>query len=93
MFRNYLTTTLRNLHRHRSYAVINVLGLALGIACAVIIFTGSAVRNSFDHFTAWPTAPYRIVQHTQFAEGEEHWGETAYPLPAALRADFPVSNT
>ncbi|MBD0259585.1 MAG: ABC transporter permease, partial [Cytophagales bacterium] len=31
-----------------------------------------------------------VVQHTQFAGGEEHWGETAYPLPAALRADFPA---
>ena len=90
MFRNYLTTTLRNLHRHRSYAVINVLGLALGIACAVIIFTAVRYETSFDHFHRLAGRTYRIVQHTQFAEGEEHWGETAYPLPAALRADFPA---
>jgi predicted permease len=90
MFRNYLTTTLRNLHRHRGYAVINVLGLALGITCAVIIFTAVRYETSFDHFHRLAGRTYRIVQHTQFAEGEEHWGETAYPLPAALRADFPV---
>ena len=90
MFRNYLTTTFRNLHRHRSYAVINVLGLALGIACAVIIFTVVRYETSFDHFHRLAGRTYRIVQHAQFAGGEEHWGETAYPLPAALRADFPA---
>jgi predicted permease len=90
MFRNYLTTTLRNLHRHRSYAVINVMGLALGIACAVIIFTLVRYETSFDHFHRLADRTYRIVQHAQFAGGEEHWGETAYPLPAALRADFPA---
>ncbi|MBD0257279.1 MAG: ABC transporter permease, partial [Cytophagales bacterium] len=71
MFRNYLTTTFRNLHRHRGYAVINVLGLALGITCAVILFTAVRYETSFDHFHRLADRTYRVVQHTQFAGGEE----------------------
>ena len=38
MFRNYLKTALRNIVRYKVYSLINILGLAVGIACAVMIF-------------------------------------------------------
>ena len=38
MFRNYLTSTLRRLARSRTYTAINVLGLAIGMACAILIY-------------------------------------------------------
>jgi hypothetical protein len=84
MFRNYLTTTLRNLHRHRGYATINVLGLALGITCAVIIFTGVRYETGFDHFHRLAGRTYRIVQHTQFAEGRGALGAKR-PTPCRRR--------
>ncbi len=36
MFRNYLTTALRNLLRHKLYSMINVGGLAIGLAAAIL---------------------------------------------------------
>ena len=36
MFRNYLTTALRNLLRHKLYAIINIGGLAIGLAAAIL---------------------------------------------------------
>ena len=37
MFRNYLTVALRNILRHRLYSAINIAGLAVGLACAILI--------------------------------------------------------
>ena len=37
MFRNYLTIALRNITKHKLYSFINIAGLALGLACAILI--------------------------------------------------------
>ena len=41
MLRNYLKIALRNLARHRGYAFINILGLAVGIAASVLVIIGA----------------------------------------------------
>jgi len=38
MFRNYLKIALRNLRRNKAYSVINITGLATGIACSLLIY-------------------------------------------------------
>jgi|GEM_PF-4471320 len=38
MLKNYLTVAIRNLLRHKMHSVINILGLAVGMACCVLIF-------------------------------------------------------
>ena len=43
MFKNYVKIAYRNLLRHKGYTATNVVGLALGIACCVLIFL--YVRN------------------------------------------------
>ena len=42
MFRNYFKTAVRNFKRNKSYALINTLGLAIGIAACFLIFLVSA---------------------------------------------------
>ncbi len=50
MFRNYLAAALNNLSRNRLYAAISILGLAVGMAAAIL--TGLYIRDelTFDHF-------------------------------------------
>ena len=38
MFKNYLKVAFRSLNRNRIYAVINILGLALGLAVTILVF-------------------------------------------------------
>jgi len=50
MFRNYFKIGWRNLVRHKAYAAINIVGLSLGIACAILIFTLVTFHLGFDKF-------------------------------------------
>ncbi|MBT3606559.1 MAG: ABC transporter permease, partial [Candidatus Latescibacteria bacterium] len=50
MFKNYITVAIRNLARHKVYSFINILGLAVGMACCVLI--GLYIYNelNYDNF-------------------------------------------
>ena len=61
MFRNYLKVAVRNLLRHKIYAFINVLGLAVGIAASVLIFLYVKDETSYDRFHAKSDRIYRIT--------------------------------
>jgi putative ABC transport system permease protein len=50
MFRNYLKVAFRYLSKHKGYTVINVLGLAVGIACCILIMQFVKIEWSFDSF-------------------------------------------
>ena len=50
MFRNYLTIAIRNLLRHRVYSAINILGLAVGMACCFLILLFVQDELSYDRF-------------------------------------------
>ncbi len=50
MFKNYLKVTLRNIARQKGYAVINIMGLAIGIACFILIAFWVVDELSYDQF-------------------------------------------
>ncbi len=50
MLRNYLKVALRNLFKHKAYSFINIFGLALGMASAVLILLFVRYERSYDRF-------------------------------------------
>lgn len=50
MFKNYLKISLRNIKRHRSYSFINIMGLAIGIACCMLIILWVQNESNYDCF-------------------------------------------
>lgn len=89
MFRNYLKTAFRNLKRNKSYAIINVLGLAVGIAASLLIFLVIQFESSFDNFHKKKNEIYRLgtAFHTQ--DGVSYSDGISFPVAPALRVDFP----
>jgi len=89
MFRNYLITALRNLVRSRLYAFINITGLAIGFAAALLI--GLFVRDEFNYDTWLPGHEriYRISAHVLL--GGETFASDIIPLgaPAMLKQEVP----
>lgn len=66
MFRNYLTTALRNLAKHKVYAFINVFGLAIGMAACLVIFLFISDELSFDGFHQKKDRIYRLDEVQSF---------------------------
>ncbi len=50
MFFNYLKLTLRNIRRHKAFSFINIAGLAIGIACCILIMLWVQDELSYDRF-------------------------------------------
>jgi putative ABC transport system permease protein len=50
MFRNYFKTAFRNLARNKVYSFINIAGLSMGLACAMLIMLYIKDEVSFDRF-------------------------------------------
>ena len=50
MIKNYFTVAWRNVARSKTYALINILGLAIGMACTLLIFLWVNHEMSYDKF-------------------------------------------
>ncbi len=50
MLRNYLKIALRNMNRHKGYSFINMAGLAIGMACCILILLYVTDELSYDRF-------------------------------------------
>jgi putative ABC transport system permease protein len=89
MFRNYFKTAWRNLSKNKGYALINILGLAVGIAASILIFVVLRFETSFDNFHAKKDQIYRIGTEFHDQDGISYSGGSAFPVAPALRIDFP----
>jgi hypothetical protein len=87
MLQNYLTTARRTLARHKSYTVINVLGLVLGISCGLLIFSLVNYHLTFDKFHANADRIYRVTSELH-NETVSKYGNVPQPIAAAMRDDF-----
>ena len=65
MIKNYFKIAWRNLVRHKAYSAINIAGLAVGIASALLIFMVVSYELSYDTFQKNYDNVYRIVTKTK----------------------------
>lgn len=89
MFKNYLKTASRNLKRNKTYALINVLGLAVGIAACLLIFLVIRFETSFDNFHSKKDQIYRVGTEFHSQDGVDYSGGVSFPVAPALKIDFP----
>lgn len=62
MFKNYLKVAVRNLWKNKGFSSINIFGLAIGIACSLLIFLFIKDELSYDRFHKQSDNMYRIVK-------------------------------
>lgn len=88
---SYFKVGVRNLLRKRNYTIINILGLAVGIAVCMIIFIIIQFHTSFENFHSKKDRIYRIVTESQQTDTKDITTSRAvpFPLPQGLRAAFP----
>jgi len=90
MFKNYLTVAIRNLLRNKLYSVINIFGLAIGLACCLLILLFLQDELRFDQFHKKVDRVYAVFRE-QRTPGSTPGASpaTSGPLGAALAKDFP----
>jgi putative ABC transport system permease protein len=88
MLKNYLTIALRNLRRQKGYTFINVTGLAVGMACCLLIGLYIEDELSFDRFHE--DVEQLMIMTYQSARGPEEFGNiTPYPLASMMERELP----
>lgn len=90
MFRNYIKFTLRNLGKLRVYMLLNLVGLTVGISCALLALVFFMDETSFDKFHADADDLYRVVRTTQSATGVvDVRADVSGLLGPTLASEFP----
>ncbi len=89
MLKNHLTISFRNLFRNKGYTIVNMLGLAVGIAVCLLIFLIIRFETSFDNFHVNKDHIYRVVSVFKMPTGPDYEPGVAFPTAPALRVDYP----
>ncbi|WP_336517738.1 ABC transporter permease [Pollutibacter soli] len=87
MIRNYFKVAWRNLRKHKSYTTINVIGLAMGLACSILIFTIVSFHLNFDQFHNDSDRIYRLTSKWT-GETTNYSPAVPQPLGKAFRNEF-----
>ncbi|MFD2573012.1 ABC transporter permease [Spirosoma soli] len=90
MFQNYLKISLRHLRLQRSYALLNTIGLSVGIAGGLLIFLFLRHHLSTDRHHAKFDRIFRIDTDLYLADGSiEYNAEAPLPMAQTLRTAYP----
>ena len=87
MFQNYLKVAFRKMMRQKIFSLINIAGLAIGMAICILIFLWVQDELNYDRFHENTNNIYRIVMNDQ--NYEVKWPVVSIPVGPALKQDFP----
>ena len=90
MFKNYFKIIARNLWRNKLYALINIVGLGVGIATIVWAFQNYRFSFSFNNFHKDSKNIFRVVSKVQGSDNLK--GICPMPVAAVAKNDFSVVN-
>jgi putative ABC transport system permease protein len=89
MIKNYLIIALRNLSRRGTFSVINIAGLAIGIACSILILMWVDHELSYDRFHPGFNDTYRLGFRAEMLGTSMDVPVAMAPLAGVLRETFP----
>ncbi len=89
MIRNYFKIAWRNLYKYKVFSVINILGLAIGVAAFWLITLYVTDELSYDRYNVKADRIFRVVQHGTWNGGSFNLAVTSVPYAAALKNDYP----
>jgi len=94
MIKNYFKIAFRNLQRNKIYSFINIAGLSMGLACAILILLYVKDEVSYDRFHANVKNIYRVVTDNKDKEGNQRKdGNTGYLQGPLFKQNVPGIET
>ena len=89
MIKNYLQIAFRNLWKHKGFSAINIAGLALGMACSLLILLWVQDERSVDAFHKNGKDLYYVYERNTLGGKIESWYWTQGPLAEELKKEIP----
>ncbi|MGX5852836.1 ABC transporter permease [Dyadobacter jiangsuensis] len=89
MLKNYLKIAIRSLFRHKTYSLINILGLSAGICVSTLILMFVVHEHSFDRFHSRHSDIYRVLGKVKMGDNEFQMNSFAATFAPALREGVP----
>ncbi len=88
MLKNYFLVALRNFWRNKTFSLINILGLAIGISASLVIFLIVDYDFSFDHFEKDRDRIYRVGSDFTTGGQTASYGDVSAAMPAAIQKEM-----
>ena len=90
MIKNYFRTAFRNLWRNKTFSVIKILGLSIGLSVCMLIFLYTKDELSYDQFHKNKAQLFRIIQNLKFgADAPQTIGITTPAMGETFAAEIP----
>ena len=89
MFKNYFIVAFRNIKRNKIFSIINISGLAIGLAAFWMISLYVANEMSYDNYHVNANRIFRIAQHATWDGGSFDLAVTPAPISTAFKNEFP----
>ena len=89
MFKNHITVAIRTLLRHKVYSFVNISGLAVGIACCMLIMLFVQDELSYDRFHKNANQIYRVLWNGRYGDNEWTTPYVEVPISETLKEHFP----
>ncbi len=93
MLKNYLKVAIRNIIKHKGFSAINIVGLAIGIACSVLIWIFVAHELSYDKFHEKADRIYRLAVRASVGDTKIKQTYSSSATFKKLLEDFPEIET
>jgi len=89
MLKSIFTTAFRNILRHRSFSLINLIGLSVGMSLGLLIITIIKGQYAFDNFHPSAERIYRVnTRALRTSGGSEDYASAPLPIASALKEDY-----
>ena len=95
MFKNFFKTTFRSLWKNKGYSFLNIFGLAIGIACAGLIFLWVEDEMNWDQFNTKKDSLYFVRENQKYDTCVlQRIGSTPGVMAPAMQQEIPgIANT
>ena len=89
MLKNYIKVAFRALRRQKGYSFLNIAGLSVGLACALLIALWIQDELSYDRFHQNGDRIYQVRRHVQFNSDQIYTQQSVpWPLASALEENY-----
>ena len=89
MFKNLLKISIRNIIKDKTYSIINILGLTIGITCSLYLMMYILHELSYDRYHKNADNIYRIISNIKEPDNAFTWAVAQIPLADELRENYP----